>query len=294
MPSGDIVTATAFAPGHITGFFQIHQHIDPMKNGSTGCGIALDRGVYTTVKTGIGIKDTRVFLNGREVPGNTIRSVVEWMTTVPVKVECISEIPVGSGFGASGAGALGTAYALNHALSLDLTASQLNDIAHMAEVSNHSGLGDVTGQARGGILIRKTPGAPSIAAVDSIPCAENDVYCVVMGELSTKSVITDPEIINGINEAGKIAMKRLMKRPSVYNFMLCSREFTYRSRLGSEKVKEAIETAQSIGLVASQAMLGNTVFSIPPLSAEKELEGIFAKYGKVLKFKKRAGNIRII
>ncbi|WP_407355768.1 pantoate kinase [Methanolobus sp. WCC5] len=293
MPSGKIVTATAFAPAHITGFFQIHEDADLMKKGSTGCGVVLDRGVRTTVKAGGNIKDTLVFLNCREVPGDTIRSVVQKITADPARIDCISDIPVGCGFGASGAGALGTAYALNHALSLDLTASQLNDIAHMAEVSNRSGLGDVTGQAHGGILIRKTPGAPSIATVDSIPCSENDVYCVVLGELSTKSVISDPEMVQGINEAGKIAMKRLMQSPSADNFMLCSREFTIQSRLASEKVEEAIEAARTIDVVASQAMLGNTVFSMPPSSAASELEEILGDFGEVLKFRIRTGSIRI-
>ncbi|SFM92422.1 pantoate kinase [Methanolobus profundi] len=289
----DKFTARAFAPAHITGFFQIHDHKEPMKKGSTGCGVVLDRGVHTTVTIGDDIESTDIYLNGEKVAGDTSRAVVSSMTEIPVTVESTSEIPIGCGFGASGAGALGTAYALDHALSLGHTASQLNDIAHVAEVSNGSGLGDVTGQAHGGILIRKTPGAPSVASVDQIPSKENDVYCVVLGELSTSSVLSDQEMVNDINNAGKEAMKKLMQKPSVENFMHCSRDFTIQSMLASEKVMDAIEAADTIGVTASQAMLGNAVFSMPSQKDSNELENIFSEFGTVLRFKVRTGTIRI-
>ncbi len=286
-------TASAFAPAHITGFFQIHDHHEPMKKGSTGCGLVLDRGVDTTVTITEDIESTEIYLNGEKIAGETSRSVVESITELPLKVESVSDIPIGCGFGASGAGALGTAYALNHALSLGHTASQLNDIAHVAEVSNGSGLGDVTGQAHGGILIRKTPGAPSIASVDQIPSKENEVYCVVLGELSTKSILSNPKMVKDINYAGKEAMSKLMKKPSVENFMICSKEFTIRSGLASDRVMEAIETAESIGVTASQAMLGNAVFSMPSPSQSNELDNLFSEFGTVLKFRIRTGSIKI-
>jgi len=290
----DTFTARAFAPAHITGFFQIHHHEDPMKKGSTGCGVVLDGGVYTTVTTGKDIGTTEIFLNDKEVDGETSRTVVETITDDPVKVESVSEIPIGCGFGASGAGALGTAYALNHALSLDHTAGQLNDIAHMAEVKNGSGLGDVAGQAHGGILIRKKPGAPSVSKTDIIPSAEQDVYCVVLGELSTRSILEDPEMVSNINTAGKEAMKKLMERPNVENFMLCSREFTINTGLADDRIMEVIEAAESVGVVASQAMLGNAVFSIPPKNYASKLVDVFSEFGKVSRFRIRTGTVRII
>ncbi len=289
----EIIAARAFAPAHITGFFQIHNRNDPMKKGSTGCGVVLDGGVHTTVTIGEEINNTEIYLNKNKVAGDTTRAVVEAITELPVKVESTSEIPIGCGFGASGAGALGTAYALNHALGLDLTAGKLNDIAHVAEVGNGSGLGDVTGQAHGGILIRKTPGAPSIASVDCIPSKENDVCCVVLGELSTKTVLSNPEMVKDINTAGKEAMKKLLQKPSVDNFMICSKEFSMQSKLASEKVMDAIEAAESIGVTASQAMLGNAVFSMSSPSTNYELEEIFSEFGTVLKFKVRTGSIKI-
>ena len=288
------LTARAFAPAHITGFFQIHDHNEPMKKGSTGCGLVLDGGVYTTVTTGNNVEITEIFLNGEKVSGDTSKSVIESMTELPVKVESISDIPIGSGFGASGAGALGTAYALNHALSMEYTSMQLNDIAHIAEVKNGSGLGDVAGQAHGGILVRKTPGAPSIALTDQIPTREREVCCVVLGKLSTGSVLGNKDMVKNINAAGKEAMKKLLEKPTASNFMFCSREFTMKTGLAGDKVMEIIETAEASGVIASQAMLGNAVFSIPSVTCAQELVDLFSEFGEVHRFRIRTGSIRIV
>ena len=51
--------AKAYAPGHITGFFQIHEHEDPHRKGSTGCGIVLNGGVTTEVKVGKSVGENR-------------------------------------------------------------------------------------------------------------------------------------------------------------------------------------------------------------------------------------------
>ncbi|SDF35007.1 pantothenate kinase [Methanolobus vulcani] len=290
----DTQTARAFAPAHITGFFQIHDQNDPMKKGSTGCGVVLDGGVYTTVTAGKEIDNTKIFLNGEKVAGHTSKTVVESMTEYPVKVESISDIPIECGFGASGAGALGTAYALNHALSLEYTSTRLNDIAHVAEVRNGSGLGDVAGQVHGGILVRMTPGAPSIIQTDQIPTREREVCCVVLGKLSTSSVLGDKYMVKNINAAGKEAMKKLMQKPTASNFMLCSREFTMNTGLAEDKIIDVIEAAENAGVIASQAMLGNAVFSVPSVTCAPELVSIFSEFGEVLRFRIRTGSIRIV
>jgi len=51
--------AKAYAPGHITGFFQIYEHENPHRKGSTGCGIVLNGGVTTEVKVGESEREQR-------------------------------------------------------------------------------------------------------------------------------------------------------------------------------------------------------------------------------------------
>ena len=52
---------TAFCPGHITGFFVPKKHHDdPLKSGSLGAGICVDKGAITTVTITEGKKKHRI------------------------------------------------------------------------------------------------------------------------------------------------------------------------------------------------------------------------------------------
>jgi pantoate kinase len=281
---GEDFYAKAYAPGHITGFFQINENENPHRKGSTGCGIVLNGGVTTEVKVGEYIENTEVFLNGKEVEGSTTRTIVEMITDRPVRVSSWAEIPIGCGFGASGAGAIGTAYALNKALSLNQTAKSLTEYAHVAEVVNCSGLGDVAGQSNGGVVIRLQPGGPEFGLVDSIPTPESRVFCIVLGEISTKSILQEKATAERINIAGKTAMVELLKKPTLENFMYQAKEFASKADLMSSKAKDIIEAANGSGGLASQAMLGDTVFAIAPHSLEFPLYEALHEFGEVLEY----------
>lgn len=276
--------AKAYAPGHITGFFQIHEHENPHRKGSTGCGIVLNGGVTTEVEVGRSVEETEIFLNGKRVEGKTSRTVVEIMTDVPVRIKSWAEIPTGCGFGASGAGALGTAYALNRALSLDQTVKSLTEYAHVAEVVNHSGLGDIAAQSSGGVVIRLQPGGPEYGLVDRIPAPEARVFCIVLGEISTDLVLRDEAATTRINSAGKAAMSELLKKPTLENFMQQAKTFASKTGLMSSRAKDVIEAANASGGFASQAMLGDTVFAIAPYSHEFPLYEALQEFGQVLEY----------
>ncbi len=279
----DLLTK-AYAPGHITGFFQIHEHENPHRKGSTGCGIVLNGGVTTEVQVGEAIEKTEIFLNGKRVEGKTTRTVAEMMTELPVKIKSWAEIPTGCGFGASGAGALGTAYALNRALSLNQTVKSLTEYAHVAEVVNCSGLGDIAAQSNGGVVIRLQPGGPEFGLIDRIPAPEARVFCIVLGEISTGSVLRDEAAAERINIAGKIAMSELLKKPTLENFMQQAQSFASKTELMSSRAKDVIEAANAFGGLASQAMLGDTVFAIAPNSQEFALYETLQEFGQVLEY----------
>lgn len=274
----------AYAPGHITGFFQIHEHENPHRKGSTGCGIVLNGGVTTEVKIGGSVEETEIFLNGKRVEGRTTRTVAEMMTELPVRIKSWAEIPTGCGFGASGAGALGTAYALNKALSLNQTVKSLTEYAHVAEVVNCSGLGDVAAQSNGGVVIRLQPGGPEFGLIDRIPAPEARVFCIALGEISTGSVLRDEATAARINSAGKVAMAELLKKPTLENFMQQAQSFASKTELMSSRAKDVIEAANASGGLASQAMLGDTVFAIAPNSQEFALYEALQEFGQVLEY----------
>ncbi|MDY9927707.1 pantoate kinase [Methanosarcina sp.] len=276
--------AKAYAPGHITGFFQIHEHNDPHHKGSTGCGIVLNAGVTTEIKAGKSVEKTEIFLNGKKVEGKTTRTVVDMMADVPVRVKSWAEIPVGCGFGASGAGALGTAYALNRVLSLNKTVKNLTEYAHVAEVINCSGLGDIAAQSNGGVVIRLQPGGPEFGSIDRIPAPEARVFCIALGEISTDSILTDGAAVGKINSAGKAAMSELLKKPTLENFMQQAKDFASSTGLMSSTARDVIEAANASGGLASQAMLGDTVFAIAPYSQEFPLYEALQEFGQVLEY----------
>ncbi|MGM0770088.1 MAG: pantoate kinase [Halobacteriota archaeon] len=269
----------AFAPGHITGFFEIHDDPDPRRKGSTGCGIVTDGGIDTVVtRDGDGIE---IFLDGFPVSADTTRSVIEQLVDYPVRVECTSSIPIGCGFGASAAGALSTAYAMNDAFSLGLTSNQLVEAVHIAEVNNGSGMGDVEGQYFGGVPIRISPGCPPYGFLDRVPSPTFEIYCVVLGELSTSSVLTDPGVMKDLNSAGRSALRSLLSRPTVSNFMEISKDFTLKCGLASFGVMDAIEAVVASGGMASQAMLGETVFACSSKEAKIDVIETLSTFGDV-------------
>ncbi len=179
-----------------------------------------------------------------------------------IRVSTRFEVPIGCGFGASGAGALSTALALNSLLSLNMTLNEVAQIAHRAEVVNNTGLGDVIAEAYGGgIVIRKRPGPPGIGMLDfiSVPYATEISY-VTFGEKSTSDILREDSCVRRVNEAGRAAMKELLKKPEPETFMRAARDFALKSELVCERCRDAIEAVAAEGKVASVAMLGDTVF----------------------------------
>jgi pantoate kinase len=179
-------------------------------------------------------------------------------------------MPLGAGFGASGAGALGAAYALNAYFDLGLTANTAASVAHVAEASNRTGLGDVIAQNTGGLVVRLEAGAPGIGVVDRIPVQPLKISYVVRGPISTKEVLSDQKAMQEINRAGEAALKDLLKKPTLKEFMLLSRHFTSRIGLASDWALDAIEAVEAAGGMASMIMLGDSVFAIGGGVALKE------------------------
>ena len=251
--------AKAFAPAHISGIFIIDIRKDAALSGSMGCGICLENGAITTVRPA---DETIIKINGKICEAATTLSAIKDLTQKPMLIDTTLEIPIGCGFGASGAGALSTAIALNEALSLDMTLKDLAGAAHCAEVTNRTGLGDVTGMTFGGIVVRKKAGAPFIGIIDKIPCRDTKISWISFSEISTKSVLSDELKKKSINKAGKAKLKELLKKPTLENFFCQSRGFATEIGLMSPKVKDVIEAVEAAGGLASQAMLGDTVFAM--------------------------------
>ena len=247
--------AQAFVPGHVTGFFTSNPDPDPTKAGSTGAGVTLSDGVTVTVRAA---DSAAVFLNDVELEIEAVERVLGALD-VRAEVSAVTDLPLGSGFGVSGAMALGTALASNHAFDRRLSQNELVTIAHGAEVQAGTGLGDVVAQAHGGVPIRLEPGGPQHNLLDAIPARGRIEYHVI-GDLSTDEVLSgDTELLT---EAGEQALSELVTEPTIERFMRASRTFSRESDLLTPAVREVIRDVTEAGGDAAMAMLGETVFAL--------------------------------
>src|SRR3989344_3871440 len=188
--------AKAFAPANISCIFKIYEHKNPRWMGSYGVGFTLNEGVVVEVSKS---KRNEIFFNNKPINFPAVKSAAKKLTNKKLKINIKSKLPLGCGFGLSGAGALAAAYAINKLLNLKKTKKELGIIAHTADTENRTGLGDVVNQFYGGFCLKLKPS--SYFEVRKIPLNNIDVYCKYYSEISTKSVITNIKIKNKINHA---------------------------------------------------------------------------------------------
>ncbi len=286
----------AFAPGNISCVFKVIPHADATRMHSLGMGFTLKEGVEVTVSEH---RETSVLFNGQIIDFPTVRAVTDRLTqdagVAGVKVDLTTPLPLGCGFGLSGAASLATAYALNGLLHLGKDVETLAMIAHVAEVENRTGLGDVCSQYHGGWLVKLREGAPLVA--DRLPIAEQPIYYRYFGPIQTSEVLGNREQTIRINRAADAALgvlqtligeteelgtnpqnqARINQKPvrnemegrsGGHKLKTCfrvSKRFSVESGLLSDtRVIETIEQIEAEGGVASMIMLGNGVFSTHP------------------------------
>ena len=263
--------ARAFAPGNISCVFKVIPHADAARMHSLGMGFTVKEGVEVTVSE---YHETVVLFNGERINFPTVRAVVhrliENSSIVGIRVDITSPLPLGCGFGLSGAAALATAYALNELLSMHKDNETLAMIAHVVEVENRTGLGDVCSQYHGGCLVKLKEGSPLTA--DRLPIAEQPIYYRYFGPIQTSEVLGNREQTTRINRAADVALNTLQMltdaKPSNELFNACfavSKQFSVESGLLSDaRVIDTITSIETAGGVASMIMLGNGVFSTHP------------------------------
>lgn len=283
--------AKAYCPGHITGFFEIcDRSRDPLKRGSRGAGLSVDKGVTTEVSVEEStLAAIEVLINGKIEAAPVTKSIVNWMLESKkdavvrrIKVKHETRVPVGCGIGSSGAGAWGTTLALNQLLELHLTYDKIGQIAHRAEVENQTGLGTVSAQQKGGIEIRTKPGAPGIGHVDQIPFDPDlRIVCSSQGPISTKSMLSNPKVRTSINQYGGNLVRKITKDASPEELMRLSRIFSEKTLLLSQNLRKGLQLLDEKGYNnSSMALFGETLFTIGWADEVEDILGIFREWNK--------------
>jgi pantoate kinase len=280
-------TATAFVPGHITGFFRIHDaSSNLLERGSTGAGFCITAGTVTTVRL-IEQDEHEVLVtyNGEQIEAEITKMVVERVSELygkrfSARVEHNSDLPIGVGYGASGAGALGTALAMNYILDSEMSPEVAAQYAHYAEVAKQGGLGDVIAQFTGGMEIRTHPGAPGIGEIEPFRC-ESPLSVVLAGSagLETKSVLSNDDYRQRINERGSQLVNDVRDRPTCEQFIEASRDFAHFTGLMSERIDAALSELDNVNLEnSSMVMLGDSLFCLCSQSDVDRARNILTDY----------------
>ena len=274
-----LMKAVAFAPGHISGFFEPFYHPASLqRSGSRGAGVSVSLGATSEVVVKPAtVQCIDVCINGKKSSAPVTRFALQSLlqdALVSVSVNTCLDLPVAQGFGMSAAGALSASLALTSILKIPR--AEALTAAHCAEVQLRTGLGDVIASSFGGIEIRRQPGLPPWGMIEHIPGKYDVVLCVIGKKMETKKVLSDTKKLEDITQEGKYCVKKLLERPSIEQLFSLSQHFTKKIGLADPKVLEAIDAVRYQGM-ASMCMLGNSVFAVGSISQLKHILSLFGK-----------------
>lgn len=290
--SDTMLKARAFSPGHITGFFQLCDDTpSPLRKGSRGAGVSLTHGVTTEVHIKKSHRNrATIRINKRRTRSAHVseRALNLFLSRVGIKENHIFEIdhcigiPIGAGFGSSGAGALSLVFALNKAFKAGLSREEAAQIAHVAEVECKTGLGTVIGETFGGLEIRAEPGAPGIGRILRLRLEQDThdyrVVCLVFGPLSTKRLLQERRLRAALNRIGGELVDKIIKDQQVRRFMEYSREFAERTGLISSRIRPVLSRLDELPVRMSMLMFGEGVFGLVDSDTLKKVFAVFGEY----------------
>ena len=278
----------AFAPSHITGFFEIRDRAqDQLRSGSRGAGVCLAQGVETEVETTDHRGRVTILINGIPSSSSAIVSrkvalkLLDLTKTHGLTIKHKIKVPIASGFGTSGSAAIGVALAGSDALGLGLSQIEAYQLAHVVEVELKTGLGTVAGEYCGGLEVRSKEGAPGYG--ETFQVSLNGPYSVVAlhnGPLQTSKFLSDPDYRSKINSIGRVFSDRMVRTPNLETFLKLTSEFTTAIDLGNKQLRMVRQIAEEHGYHFGMAMFGQTIFTIVRENEAYEVVNLIRKNGE--------------
>ncbi len=263
---------TAFSPGHITCFFQPVSSYNPLSAGSRGAGIRINLGSTVMVKPASGKPITKI--NGNIVEGEIVRHVARLLDPdQEYDINIKHDLPVGQGFGMSAADAVATSLCVCRLTGKDMAEGYR--AAHMAELSEGGGRGDVAGiMSRCSQPLRTVAGLPPFGKVEDTFVSVDKLTLFTVGpQIETKSILSDRKIMAKIREAGAVATDEYLNNLSLKSLFEISNRFSEDSGLRTSEINNAIHVLEEAGYRAAMCMLGNSLFTTAPKDAVKEIIG---------------------
>jgi pantoate kinase len=240
----------AFAPASVTAVFA-PPPAGTDESRSRGASFALEDGVTVSVGP---TEESRVTVDGDPAPFDPVEGVLDRLG-VTAEVDVRPDVPLGCGFGASGAATLATALAAAATFELETDRESLLWAAHEAEVEAGTGLGDVFVQDRGGVVVGTEDGG--IERYEP----ETEVGYDSFGGIATSEVLGDDERMERIREYGIDALSRVAGS-DLSGLLSEGWTFAAATGLATPRVVESVETVQAAGGTATMAMVGETVVAV--------------------------------
>lgn len=254
----------AFCPGHITAFFEIcDQHEDPLRRGSRGVGFCLSLGAISRVTVNdSNNQELLISINGERGPASVTSDAIKYLINnknLAIDVQTILDLPIGQGFGMSAAGSLSAVIALCDILGMP--SEKAFEAAHLAEIENRTGLGDISGIYAGGMELRTEPGLPPHGQAQRLEISSEMVLAVIGEPINTNDIILDEEKRAAISSSGRRCIEAFSEDPTLDHLFALGMEFVEDAGLASMEVLKAIAAAECCGM-GSMIMLGNSIFCI--------------------------------
>ena len=237
---------TAYAPGSVTTIF-VPRDDAP----SLGVSFATADGASARLEPA---PTPEVYLDGEPADVAPVSGVLRRLG-VSASVRLSTDVPIGCGFGVSGAATLATALAANEAEGLGHDRDALVQAAHRAEVAAGTGLGDVFIQERGGLVWDRGDGRRHA------DCSATIGY-TAFGDISTAEVLGDAAAMRRVATVGREVLADLDPTEGLRPLFRASWGFAVRAGLATERVSEVVSDVQADGGAATMAMVGESVLAV--------------------------------
>jgi len=240
------MSVSAHAPGSVTTIFAPQDG-----DSSLGISFATADGVTATVES---TRDPLIYLDDRPARVEPVTGVLDRLgVTATVRLD--TDVPIGCGFGASGAATLATALATNERFDLGHDREDLVEMSHRAEVEAGTGLGDVFIQNRGGLVWDTGNGLER-----TTPTAQIEYES--FGGITTAAVLGDEGTMEQVKVAGQEALATLVPDGPIRDVVDASWQFARDTGLATDRIAEAVTAVQDAGGAATMAMIGETVVAV--------------------------------
>ncbi|MEM2184488.1 MAG: hypothetical protein QXO74_02350 [Candidatus Methanomethylicia archaeon] len=284
--------AYSFSPASISSFFAPYIVNDPLRCGAIGGGVPLNVGVKVAVKLeesncGLLLKSR---INGKSFDSFIVKKVLELLginrdLNYIIEVDQFIDVPIGCGYGTSGASALAVTMALCKALNINMTFMSMARIAHLVDYYCGTGLGTVSGifGCVGGIRLIVSPGGPGYAVVDRI-FIPRDCYIVsaAFGPIDKRDILRDSSRLSYIESLGKMTLNDILRNPSIDNFFNCCRNFASKAGFMSPHLKNLfMDLEKAEFYLFTQNMIGDALHILVYPEDLDKVKNILLKYFSV-------------